>query len=111
MKEEKKNEMAANATHEFFVVNITSQPLKGTVTWSGGGNSISIDVTGLAPGQASGVKQFFPTSGHNDYWRWSEKGRDYQLNCYDADRYAVVVLSDYGIGVLVTSTSPDTWKW
>jgi hypothetical protein len=33
------------------------------------------------------------------------------LNVYDNDRYTVVVISDYGIGILVTATSPDTWKW
>lgn len=38
-------------------------------------------------------------------------GRQYQLNCYDGDRYVVVTISDYGIAVLPTKTSPYTWEW
>lgn len=106
-----KGEMLANGQHEFFVVNITNNPLKGVVIWSNGSSKYSIDVNGLEPGSISRKQAFSPQSGKKDYWSWSEKGREYQLNCYDGDRYAAVVISDYGIGVLVTSTSPDTWKW
>ncbi|MFJ8664045.1 hypothetical protein [Streptomyces sp. NPDC093795] len=34
-----------------------------------------------------------------------------QLNCFDGDRYVVVTISDYGIAVLPTKTSPYTWGW
>jgi hypothetical protein len=98
-------------TFEFFVVNISSQKLTGSVSWKGGGRSVSIDVNGLAPGTKSEMKSFSPQGGVTDYWQWSARGRQYQLNIYDGDRYTVVVISDYGIGVLVTSTAPDTWKW
>ncbi len=108
---ESKSEMVGNGVHEFFVVNITNAPLKGTVSWSNGSDKVSIDVNGLAPATMSMTRAFAPKGGARDYWNWSEKGREYQLNCYDQDRYAVVVISDYGIGVLVTNTSPDTWKW
>lgn len=110
MKDEKL-EMASNGSHEFFVLNLTTSPLKGKVSWISSGNEISIDVNGLAPASISEKKAFYPSSGNRDKWRWSEKGREYQLNVYDKDRYAVVTISDYGIGVLVTDTSPDTWKW
>jgi hypothetical protein len=106
-----KVEMSGGGTFEFFVVNISSSELRGTVSWTGGSRKDSIDVTGLKPGAISRMQTFSPQGGVRDLWRYSERGRDYQLNVYDGDRYTAVVLSDYGIGVLVTSTSPDTWKW
>lgn len=102
---------AEGGTFEFFVVNLTDKPLTGSVSWRGGSRSVSLEVDGLQPGTASERKAFSPQSGVRDLWQWSARGREYQLNVYDGDRYAVVVLSDYGIGVLVTATSPDTWKW
>jgi hypothetical protein len=111
MKEEQKGDMQGNKKHEFFVVNISSKALKGTVSWHNSDYSEAIDVNGLQPASISKTQAFTPASRNNDYWHWSEKGRDYQLNCYGDDRYAVVVISDYGIGVLVTNTSPDTWSW
>jgi hypothetical protein len=111
MKEEAKGEMLGSGQHEFFVVNLMSTPLAGTVTWHNSSSSFSIDVNGLAPGATSRKQAIAPQSGKKDYWNWSERGRDYQLNVYDDDRYAVVTISSYGIGVLVTATSPDTWKW
>lgn len=109
--ETEKSEMASSGTFEFFVVNITSGELTGNVTWTGGSRSVPIDVTGLKPGEVSQKKSFSPQGGTKDLWQYSGRGRQYQLNVYDGDRYTAVVLSDYGIGVLVTSTSPDTWKW
>lgn len=106
-----KDEMQGDGLFEFFVVNISSQPLTGSVTWQNSTRQNSINVDGLEPGSVSGKKPFAPESGKTDYWTWDMKGREYQLNCYDGDSYAVVVISDYGIAVLVTDTSPDTWKW
>lgn len=97
--------------HEFCVLNLTSKPLTGTVSWLSGGNEIPINVNGLAPCTLSERKAFTPMGGHRDLWKWSGKGRKYQLNAYKTDRFAVVAISDYGLSVLVTSTSPDTWKW
>ncbi|MBH1970180.1 hypothetical protein FK216_03405 [Moraxellaceae bacterium AER2_44_116] len=111
MKEVEKGTMLGSGQHEFFVVNLTRSALTGSVVWSNNSSEYSIDVNGLQPGSVSVKQAFAPASGHKDYWKWTEKGRDYQLNCYDDDRYAVVTISEYGIGVLVTSTSPDTWKW
>ena len=111
MAEDQKGEMVGAGTFEFFVVNITSSTLTGKVTWTGGSRSVSLDVNGQQPGTASRLQAFSPQGGTNDFWQWSARGRQYQLNVYDKDRYTVVVLSDYGIGVLVTSTKPDTWKW
>jgi hypothetical protein len=98
-------------SYQFAVVNITNSALTGSVIWSGGNRTESIDVNGLPPASISGSKEFFPQSGDSDMWHWSERGRKYQLNCYDDDHYAVVVISEYGIGVLVTATKPDTWSW
>ena len=106
-----KGAMAGSGSFDFFVVNISSETLNGTVTWTGGSRSQSITVDGLKPGTMSEHQSFSPQSGAKDYWQYSAKGRKYQLNIYDADRYTVVVISDCGIGVLVTSTSPDTWSW
>jgi hypothetical protein len=106
-----KGEMLSSGTFEFFVVNISSNPLTGTVKWHNSSRESSINVNNLQPGNSSGKQSFSPESGKNDYWTWSVKGGDHKLNCYDNDRYAVVVISDYGIGVLVAATSPDTWKW
>ncbi len=103
-----KGKMSASGSHEFFVVNLTDIPLTGKVSWN---DAIDIDVNGLVPGTASELKQFAPKGGTADLWHYSVRGRSYQLNVYDADRYTVVVISNYGIGVLVTATSPDTWKW
>jgi len=103
--------MRSGGIFEFFVVNISSEPLIGTVKWFNNSRESAIDVDGLEPGSVSKKQPFAPESGKTDYWRWDKKGRDYQLNCYDEDIFAVVVISDYGIGVLVTDTSPDTWKW
>lgn len=106
-----KGEMLGSGTFEFFVVNISNKPLTGTVKWHNSSRESVIDVNGLLPGSTSSKQSFAPESGKTDYWSWSVKSKNYQLNCYDDDRYAVVVISDYGIGVLVTATSPDTWKW
>ncbi len=108
---DEKGELKSGGTFEFFVVNLTKNPLTGDVSWKGGSRTASINVNGLQPGTASSRQAFAPQSGTRDLWHWSVKGRDYQLNVYDNDRYTVVVISDYGIGVLVTSTAPDTWKW
>ena len=102
---------AGASTHEFFVLNISSKPLHGKVSWLAGGNEVSINVNGLAPCSISKREMFAPMAMHRDLWRYSGKGRKYQLNCKASDRYAVVVISDYGLSVLVTGTSPDTWKW
>ncbi|WP_083647002.1 hypothetical protein [Kitasatospora sp. CB01950] len=100
-----------NALHEFFVVNIQTEALSGTVSWESGTDSASIDVNGLKPTCSSELKAIRPTSDP-DQWSWSERGRKYTLNIkQSADRYAVVVISDYGIAVLPTSTSPDHWEW
>jgi hypothetical protein len=108
---DQKGEMSGGGTFEFFVVNLTTKPLTGTVTWSGGSRKVPLDVNGLQPGTASARKAFSPQGGVKDQWQWSARGRAYQLNIYDGDQYTVVVISDYGIGVLVTATAPDTWKW
>ncbi|WP_052845050.1 hypothetical protein [Streptomyces sp. NRRL S-31] len=79
--------------------------------WEGGGGQAAIEVKGLQPGQASPLKGFDPQSGKVDWWKWSERGGWHQLNIYGGDRYVAVTLSNYGIGVLPTATSPDTWKW
>lgn len=99
------------STHEFFVANLTTSALTGTVKWHGGDDSQEISVAGLQPGTCSALQSFYPTGGTRDLWSWSERGREYQLNCYEHDRYVVVTISNYGIGVLPTDTSPDTWKW
>ncbi|MBM0275389.1 hypothetical protein [Micromonospora tarensis] len=106
-----KGPMSGGGSFDFFVVNISSAALAGTVTWTGGGRSESLDVEGLAPAGMSQQQSFSPQSGKNDYWQWSEKGDKYKLNVYDQDRYTAVVISDFGIGVLVTNTSPGTWSW
>ncbi|GAB1335675.1 hypothetical protein ACE1SV_22650 [Streptomyces sp. E-15] len=108
---EPKGEMGEDGTHEFFVVNVTTGPLDGKVYWEGGGGQAAIEVKGLQPGQASPLKGFDPQSGKVDWWKWSERGGWHQLNIYGGDRYVAVTLSNYGIGVLPTATSPDTWKW
>lgn len=102
---------AGAKTHEFCVLNLTAHPLKGKVSWLSGGNEVAIDVNGLKPCTLSARKNFAPMAMHRDLWKWSAKGRKYQLNCKANDRFAVVVISDYGPSVIVTSTSPDTWKW
>lgn len=102
---------AGGTTHEFCVLNLTQKPLKGNVSWIAGGNSVPINVNGLKPCTLSERKQFTPMSMHRDTWKWSERGRKYQLNCYKKDRFAVVVISDYGLTVVVTGTAPDKWKW
>ncbi|MGW2544806.1 hypothetical protein ACWC5I_29000 [Kitasatospora sp. NPDC001574] len=100
-----------NAVHEFFVVNIRTEPLTGTVSWESGNDSASVNVDGLKPTGISELTAIRPTADP-DHWSWSEKGRKYTLNIKQSeDRYAVVVLSDYGIAVLPTSTSPDYWEW
>ncbi|MET8278156.1 hypothetical protein [Micromonospora sp. NPDC005174] len=106
-----KGPMAGGGSFDFFVVNISSETLTGNVTWTGGSRSESVDVNGLAPATMSELQSFSPQSGVNDYWQWSEKGDKYKLNVYDKDRHTAVVISDYGIGVLVTNTSPGTWSW
>ncbi|MET8040576.1 hypothetical protein ABZU25_06885 [Micromonospora sp. NPDC005215] len=106
-----KGPMAGSGSFDFFVVNISSEALTGNVTWTGGSRSESLDVDGLAPAAMSQQQSFSPQSGVNDYWQWSEKGDKYKLNVYDKDRYAAVLISDYGIGVLLTNTSPGTWAW
>ena len=110
-REGEKGAMRGGGRHEFFVVNLTNEKLKGHVLWKSSRNEIKLDVNGLEPGRSSPRKQFFPSGGNRDYWRWSELGREYQLNCYDRDTYAAITISGYGIGVLVTDTNPDTWKW
>lgn len=97
--------------HEFCVLNMTTKPLSGKVSWLAGGNEVSIDVNGLKPCAVSARQQFAPMSLKRDQWKWSKRGRAYQLNCKATDRFAVVVISDYGLSVIVSSTSPDTWKW
>nr|WP_321225706.1 hypothetical protein [uncultured Psychroserpens sp.] len=103
-----KGDMVAGGKYEFFVVNVRSGELKGTVSWN---NEVSINVNGLKPGSISQKQVFSPKGGIPDTWQWSEKGRSFQLNAYGDDRLAAVVISDYGISVIVTSTSPDSWKW
>lgn len=85
--------------------------LKGHVLWRSSGNEIKLDVNGLEPGKGSLRKQFYPSSGSRNYWRWSHGDGEYQLNCDDGYTYAIVTISDHGIRVLATDTSPDTWKW
>ena len=102
---------AATHKHEFCVLNVSTKPLKGSVSWIAGGNKVSINVNNLQPCAVSARKEFSPMSLHRDQWHWSEKGRKYQLNCYKKDRFAVVVISDYGLSVIVTATAPDKWKW
>lgn len=107
-----KGPMSGGGDFKFFVVNIGSSNLTGTVKWTGGGRSASINVSGLAPGSKSDMTDFAPQGGVNDYWNYSAKGSTtYKLNVYDNDNLTVVVISNYGIGVLVTSTSPGTWAW
>ena|SRR5438105_1873149 len=108
---EAKGDMGVDQVHEFFVVNITTGPLDGKVYWEGGGTKEEVDVSGLQPGQVSKLKTFSPQSGTKDWWKWSERGRSYQLNIYGGDRYVAVTISNYGIGVIPTATSPDTWGW
>ncbi|MFF4762636.1 hypothetical protein [Streptomyces sp. NPDC001292] len=108
---EPKGDMGADEVHQFFVVNVTTGPLDGKVYWEGGGSQAAIDVQGLQPGQASRLESFSPKSGSKDWWKWSERGGWNQLNIYGGDRYVAVTISNYGIGVLPTATSPDTWKW
>ncbi|WP_027556398.1 hypothetical protein [Bradyrhizobium sp. Cp5.3] len=107
----KKGATKSGGSHEFFVVNLTKEKLKGHVLWKSSGDEIKLDVNGLEPGKGSLRKQFYPHCGNRNYWRWSERDREYQLNCYDGYTYAIVTISDYGIRVLATDTSPDTWKW
>ncbi|GAA3929833.1 hypothetical protein GCM10022244_43520 [Streptomyces gulbargensis] len=103
--------MGDSGTFEFFVLNLTKEPLKGTVSWNGAGRTVDMDVNGLEPCAVSQRAAFSPERGRDDMWSWSERGRQYQLNCYDGDRYVVVTISDYGIAVLPTKTSPYTWEW
>ncbi|WP_445219900.1 hypothetical protein ACKWRH_07105 [Bradyrhizobium sp. Pa8] len=93
------------------MVNLTKEKLKGHILWESSGNEIKLDVNGLEPGKRSLRKQFYPSSGNRNYCRWSERDGGYQLNCDDGYKYAIVTISDYGIRVLATDTSPDTWKW
>lgn len=79
--------------------------------WRGGDRSVELSVDGLKLAAISELKAFSPQGGTKDMWHWIERGREYQLNCYDGDRYVVVTISSHGIGVIPTSTSPDTWKW
>lgn len=109
--ETQKGAMLGNGAHFFLVVNLSDAPLSGRVMWQSASHEVALDVEGLAPGGVSKLQPFYPSGGHNDYWHWSQKGRKYQLNCYDRDRYAVVTISNYGIGVLPSETSPDSWKW
>ena len=107
-----KGEMFSNGgVFEFFVVNISNSALTGTVKWHNSSRESVLDVNGLQPGSTSIKQSFSPESGKSDYWIWSGKDGDHRLNCHDNDRYVAVVISNYGIGVLVTDTSPDTWKW
>ncbi|MFI9161068.1 hypothetical protein ACIGXI_09780 [Kitasatospora aureofaciens] len=102
---------AADGVHEYFVVNVTTGPLDGKVQWEGGGGTRELDVSGLQPGKTSALKDFDPQSGSKDWWKWDQRGRWYQLNCYGGDRYVAVVITNYGISVIPTATSPDSWKW
>ncbi|UVO30521.1 hypothetical protein [Bradyrhizobium arachidis] len=79
-REGEKGAMTGGGRHEFFVVNLTDEKLKGHVLWKSSRNEIKLDVNGLEPGKSSPRKQFFPSGGNRDYWRWSERGREYQLN-------------------------------
>ena len=108
---EPKGMMSGAGEFQFFVVNLSAGALRGTVTWTGGSRSAKIDVNGLRPGTVSALQSFSPQGGTRDLWQWSQRGGTYQLNVYDDDRYTAVVISDYGIGILVTATAPDTWKW
>ncbi|MCP3396953.1 MULTISPECIES: hypothetical protein [unclassified Bradyrhizobium] len=110
-KESTKRGQSGQGKHEFFVVNLTKKKLKGHVLWRSSGNEIKLDVNGLEPGKGSLRKQFYPSSGSRNYWRWSHGDGEYQLNCDDGYTYAIVTISDHGIRVLATDTSPDTWKW
>ncbi|MBS9425756.1 hypothetical protein [Photorhabdus caribbeanensis] len=109
--EKEKGEMLEINNHYFFVVNLTNENLIGDVIWSSSGNTSTLNVDGLHPATASLIQEFYPESWKNDYWQWTAKGRQYQLNCYDNDIYVAVVISDFGISVLPTGTSPDAWKW
>ncbi|NHB94092.1 hypothetical protein [Photorhabdus cinerea] len=106
-----KGEMLDSNDHFFFVVNLTNENLRGQVIWSNSENTSTLDVSGLRPGTASFLQGFYPASWKTDYWQWTERGRKYQLDCYGSDIYVVVVISYYGISVLPTATSPDTWQW
>lgn len=110
--------------HEFKVINLTTSnlapgsivrwnkrvPLLGTVV-----DTEFQDVSGLAPFVLSTSKVIRPSTGFNDDWGFWENGvvknREFQLNVRTTDRYVLVTISDYGFGVIVTHTSPDTWQW
>ncbi|WP_197489413.1 hypothetical protein [Bradyrhizobium sp. DOA1] len=109
-KEKEKTAKKGGAKHEFFVVNLTKEKLKGHVLWKSSGNEVKVDVEGLEPGKRSLRKQFYPSSCNN-YWRWSERDREYQASSDHGYTYAIVTVSNNGIRVLATDTSPDTWKW
>ena len=113
VREPDKGEMdGTGGTFEFFVLNLCHDKLgPSKVTWRGGDQKQSIDVGGLEPATISGRKQFYPKSGVKDEWNYSLRDREFQLNIFEFDRYVVVTISEYGIGVLPTFTAPDTWKW
>ncbi|WP_387462749.1 hypothetical protein [Photorhabdus sp. RM323S] len=111
IEKKEKGKMLGVNSHYFFVVNITNKILTGDVVWNNSGNTSALNIDGLYPATASLLQEFYPESGKTDYWQWTKRGRKYQLDCYDNDIYVAVVISDYGIGVLPSGTSPDTWKW
>jgi hypothetical protein len=53
---DQKGEMSGGGTFEFFVVNLTTKPLTGTVTWSGGSRKVPLDVNGLQYGATIWVR-------------------------------------------------------
>jgi hypothetical protein len=106
-----KGEMLSYNKHFFFALNITNRPLKGKIKWTNKDYTEVLSVDGLEPGHISEKMAFSPSSGHRDIWSFDKKGSKYQLNVYGDDVYTVIVISDYGLGILPTATSPDTWKW
>ncbi|WFU80322.1 hypothetical protein QA645_38470 [Bradyrhizobium sp. CIAT3101] len=56
-KEKEKTAKKGGAKHEFFVVNLTKEKLKGHVLWKSSGNEVKVDVEGLEPGKRSLRKQ------------------------------------------------------
>ncbi|OAF02803.1 hypothetical protein AYJ54_25720 [Bradyrhizobium centrolobii] len=107
----KKGATKGGGKHEFIVLNLTKEKLKGHVLWESSGDEIKIDVNGLESGKGSLRKRSYPSSGNRVYWRSSERDRESELNCWHGYAHAIVTISDYGIRVLATDTSPDTWKW
>ncbi|MCP3475650.1 hypothetical protein NLM33_35850 [Bradyrhizobium sp. CCGUVB1N3] len=56
-REGEKGAMKGGGRHEFFVVNLTNEKLKGHVLWRSGGNEIKLDVNGW---QGFAAKAVFP---------------------------------------------------